>query len=48
MQESRFTPSPTKKVRFVNKDNGSEKVVALNRKQRRRMGIHNKKKGTYV
>jgi len=38
-----FKPSPTKLVRFVDKENKTVKEVRLNRAQRRRLGIKNKK-----
>lgn len=35
----KFTPSPTKKVRLVDKEGNTVKVVEMNRKQRRKLGI---------
>jgi hypothetical protein len=38
-----FTPSPTKLVRFVDKENKIVKEIRLNRAQRRRMKIKSSK-----
>ena len=35
----KFTPSPTKKVRFVDKDGSTVKVVSMNRAKRRKLKI---------
>lgn len=35
----KFTPSPTKTVRIVNKDDKLVKILRLNRAQRRKLGI---------
>ena len=35
----KFTPSPTKLVRLVDKDNKTVKIVPMNRAQRRKLKI---------
>ncbi len=39
----KFTPSPAKIVRFINKEGKVIKVVRMNRKERRRLGIRKPK-----
>ena len=38
----RFIPSPTKLVRVINSEGKVVKIVPMNRKQRRRLGIRSK------